>query len=87
VRMEQRMQDGNTNAYSCPGTLGAATNFALACAITGGGTGYQITATGSGPVAGYAFRINEQGIRTTVSHPHGVPATNCWSTRGSACDS
>jgi type IV pilus assembly protein PilE len=89
TRMEQRYQD--TQSYARSGACGAslppaAGDFSFTCTLTGGGTGFQATATGSGRMSGYAYRIDERGVRTTVTHPSGVPTTACWSTRGKLCD-
>jgi type IV pilus assembly protein PilE len=84
-RMEQRFQDSNATAYSCPAALGSANNFAITCAITNGGQGFVITATGSGPVAGYTFTLNHLGARATTAHPYGANAA-CWTTKGTSCD-
>ena len=64
----------------------AAQNFTLSCVISGGGQGFTATATGDGPMAGYSYTINHQGVRVTTAHPKGTPATNCWSMKGKACD-
>ena len=37
-------------------------------------------------MSGYGYTINSQGLRVTSAHPKGAPSTNCWSTRGSTCD-
>ncbi len=88
TRMEQRFQDGGSYAAggACAVAVPAVTNFAVTCTLVGGGTGYTATATGSGPMAGYTYTINHLGVRATTAHPKGVPAQNCWSTRGSTCD-
>jgi type IV pilus assembly protein PilE len=95
TRMEQRFQDvgyyGNlaTSPTACAlaGTSGS--NFTVTCVLkNAAGTGYTATATGSGPVAGVVYTVDEQGVRTTVSHPKGVPSPNtCWTIRGASCDS
>lgn len=87
VRMEQRLQDSNNGLYTCPANLPTANNFTVTCVVNNGGRGFVATATGSGPTAGYAFTVNEQGTRVTTAHPYGVPAANCWSIKGSVCDS
>jgi type IV pilus assembly protein PilE len=89
TRMEQRYQDvGNYGTGAACGLAATtAKNFAVSCALTSAGQGFTATATGSGPVAGVVYSIDEQGTRKTVSHPKGVPAQNCWSLRGGACDS
>lgn len=90
TRMEQRYQDVGSYANAanaCAVAVPAADNFVVTCAISDGGQGFTATATGNGPMAGYAFTINHLGARVTTEHPKGAPAANCWSTRGSTCDS
>lgn len=88
TRMEQRFQDSGTYADSgnCALALPTVPNYAITCAISGGGTGYTATATGSGTLAGYAYTINSTGTRATTAHPKGTPATSCWSIKGGSCD-
>jgi type IV pilus assembly protein PilE len=89
TRMEQRYQDVGSYANAanaCAVAVPAADNFVVTCAISDAGQGFTATATGNGPVAGYAFTINHLGLRVTTAHPKGVPAANCWSTRGHTCD-
>ena len=88
VRMEQRFQDAGSyaNAGACAVALPTVSNFSVACALSGGGTGFTATATGSGSMAGYTYTINHQGARNTSAHPKGTPATACWTTRGGTCD-
>jgi type IV pilus assembly protein PilE len=90
TRMEQRYQDVGSYANAanaCAVAVPAADNFVVTCAISNAGQGFTATATGNGPVAGYAFTINHLGVRVTTAHPKGAPAANCWSTRGGTCDS
>jgi len=87
-RMEQRYQDvGNYGTASCTPSLPTGSKFTLACGLTAAGQGYTATVTGSGTMAGYAYSIDQNGVRRTTSHPKGVPAANCWSIRGVTCDS
>ena len=46
----------------------------------------HVAPPGSGPVDGYGFSIDHQGVRVTTAHPKGVPSTNCWSMKGTTCD-
>lgn len=89
TRMEQRYQDVSNYGTGTACALADATseNFAVACTLTSGGQGFTATATGSGPVAGVSYSVDEQGTRKTVTHPKGVPAQNCWTIRGASCDS
>ena len=88
TRMEQRFQDTGSyaNGAVCAVALPTATNYTLSCTLGAGGLSYTATATGSGPVAGYAYTINHQGTRATTAHPKGTPSTACWSIRGVQCD-
>jgi type IV pilus assembly protein PilE len=91
TRMEQRYQD--TGNYANGTACGAAwptpapVNFTMSCALVGGNQAFTATATGSGPMSGYSYTIDNNGNRNTTAHPKGVPATACWTTRGGSCDS
>lgn len=89
TRMEQRFQDVGSyaNGAACAVAMPTVDSFTVSCSIGGGGQTFTATATGSGNLSGYAYTINQQGVRATVAHPKGVPAGNCWSTRGQTCDS
>lgn len=90
ARMEQRFQDTGsygTIAADCNGAT--AQNFSFSCAARGT-AGFTATATGSGPLAGMSYSIDDTGTRRTVTYPAawgGPPSTNCWSIRGGTCDS
>jgi type IV pilus assembly protein PilE len=47
-------------------------DFVVSCTVTA--TTFTLTATGSGPVAGFAFTVNEQDLQATTAAPTG------WST-------
>lgn len=89
TRMEQRYQDTGSyaNGAACGVAMPTVDNFTVSCVLSGGGQGFTATATGSGPLSGYGYTINNNGVRVTTAHPRGVPATNCWSTKGNVCDS
>lgn len=84
VRMEQRYQD--TGAYACPSPAPTVNHFTVACKVENGGQAFRATATGSGSMAGYVYRIDHEGTRTTLAHPKGKPPVACWSIRGGTCD-
>jgi type IV pilus assembly protein PilE len=88
TRMEQRFQDTNSyaNGGDCGVALTTAANFTLSCTIADGGKAFTAKATGAGNMSGYTYSINQLGVRRTEAHPKGAPAGNCWSTRGSSCD-
>ncbi len=91
TRMEQRYQDVGhyANATVCAVAVPTVPNFTVSCAIGSGTTANQsftATATGSGSMTGYTFTVDQAGVRRTTAHPKGLPATNCWSTRGGSCD-
>jgi type IV pilus assembly protein PilE len=87
TKMEQSYQDtGNYGTPNCRPTLPTAKDFTFTCAIGDGGQSYVATATGAGTMSGYVYTINQTSTRRTVSHPKGVPATDCWSLKGTSCD-
>jgi type IV pilus assembly protein PilE len=92
TRLEQYYQDNRSYPPQCGATaaglpafvLPTSTYFTYACAAgaTAGQT-FLLTATGiaGGGTNGFAFRVDENGNRSTVSVPAGwsLPATNnCW---------
>lgn len=87
TRMEQRFQDvGNYGTgATCAVALPTVANFTVSCALSNSGQGFTATATGAGPMAGYAYTINHQGTRATTAHPKGSNAT-CWTMKGTTCD-
>lgn len=89
ARMEQRYQDsGNyANGAACGAAVPTVANFTVTCALSNGTQGFTATATGTGAMAGYAYTITHTGARNTSAHPRGVPATACWTVKGSTCDS
>lgn len=94
--MEQYYQDNRTYVggpcatSSTVGSSGA--TFAVACAASDiAATTYTVTATGSGAVAGFVFKIDQNGNQTTTSLPSawgGVPGSPyaCWiMSKGASC--
>ena len=80
VRMEQYFQDNRTYTGACTnGTVAPViprtTAFTFACSGLSG-TGYTITATGDGSMAGFSYTINQANQRGTTS-PWGNNA-GCW---------
>lgn len=88
MRMEQGFQDtGNYGTASCRLAAPSAANFSVSCALSGAGSGFTTTATGTGVLAGYSYSIDQNGTRRTVAHPKGTPGSDCWSIKGATCDS
>ena len=88
LQMEQSYQDfGNYGSTSCTSSLPTASNFTIGCVLISGGQGFTATATGTGPISGASYSIDQNGVRTTLAHPQGVPTTACWTIRGATCDS
>jgi type IV pilus assembly protein PilE len=85
-KMEQYFQDNRSYPTACqvyptaPGTtevqLQALQRFTLSCSNLAANT-YTVTATGTGPMAGFVYTIDQNGVRTTTfSSP---ASTNGWS--------
>ncbi len=88
VKMEQYFQDNRTYMNSCglPGSSVApapenTTNFAYTCTPTAGPPStYSITATGQGGLAGFAYSIDQNNVRSTVMTAPSTWPSNaaCW---------
>jgi len=95
AKLEQYFQDNRTYIGACvAGTnaaLPAADDFTYTCP-TLTATTYIVQATGKGPMAGFAFTIDESNNKKTIALPSGwgtaseaAPVT-CWvSKKGGAC--
>jgi type IV pilus assembly protein PilE len=84
VQMEQFFQDNNTYsnaANACGATLPTPANFTVTCALNGANA-YTATATGSGPVAGFTYTIDQNNTQKTPNAPSGwSTSTNSWTIR------
>ncbi|MCE4552834.1 type IV pilin protein [Pelomonas sp. P8] len=89
AQMERYYQDNRTYAnvstFVAPcnnSTVSARTfgNFVITCDGTPDALSFKLKATGSGPVADFAYTINQQDVRATASLPTGWAAvTTCSS--------
>ncbi len=76
----QYAQDNQKYPASCISPL-TLNNFTLSCSSdnTASPPTYTITATGSGPAAGFTFKLDQAGTKTTTSVPSGWTLTSsCW---------
>ena len=87
LRMDRAFNDnGNYGTGACAvNTPGSSANFSFTCDLTAAGQGYVATATGAGRMAGYAFTVDDDGVRTTTAFPEATVPTNCWLTKAGAC--
>ena len=101
VKMEQWYQDNKyygdaSGSTTCP-TLTNYSAFPVSgkyFAISCGGLGaapaqtYTLTATGvaGGLTAGYAYTINQNGIKATTSFDSQASTATCWLTKAAGCD-
>jgi type IV pilus assembly protein PilE len=101
-KMEQYFQDNRTYPTACqiaPTAPGATEiqvqglqNFAMACSNLAATT-YTVTATGSGPMVGFTYTIDQQNSRTSAFTGSGASAgwtaaapNTCWVVRkGGLC--
>ena len=86
AKMELAYQDnGRYGTAACSVTLPTAQNYSIGCALTNSGQGFTASASGTGPLAGYSYTINHQGLRVTAAHPKGANAS-CWTMKkGGQC--
>lgn len=95
AEMERHFQDNRTYATvgtfttPCARTDGSRTigSFTIACNGTPDAAGYLLTATGSGAVNGFEFRVDEADVRSTQAAPTGwdTCATRWMLKKGQTC--
>jgi type IV pilus assembly protein PilE len=102
VKMEQYFQDNRAYPAGCTTTSPAAAgnvlvqtlkNFTLSCVTDPANNTYTVTATGSGPVAGFTYTIDQNNLKTSTFSGTGASAgwtaaspNNCWVIRkGGVC--
>jgi type IV pilus assembly protein PilE len=95
ANMERHFQDNRTYVTvggfvsPCEGPLGQRTigNFVVTCSAGPTAVDYTLQATGTGPVAAFAFTVNQQDVRATTAAPTGwgTCATRWILKRGQAC--
>ena len=95
AQMELHFQDNRSYATvggfttPCAGAASARTfgNFVVSCSGTPTATAFTLIATGSGPVNGFTFTINEADVRATTAAPSGwnTCATKWLLKRGASC--
>ncbi len=96
AQMERHYQDNRTYATSggfttpCASTNAAPrtfNNFVVSCSGTPTATAFTLVATGSGPVAGFSFTINQSDVRATTAAPSGwnTCATKWLTKKGATC--
>lgn len=82
--VEQWFQDNRTFVGApCPPN-DTRIGFNYTCTLAA--TTYTLTATGTGPSAGFTFTVNQSYVRATSAAPTGWPTnTACWVTRKGGC--
>jgi len=98
VKMEQYFQDNKnygTGSGCANGTNAPSWNtfaptgakyFSYACALTGSGTGYTLTATSTSAMSSaHVYTINELNQRTTTSYKGATVSKSCWLVSGNEC--
>ena len=98
VKMEQYFQDNkNYGTNGTCATAGSANNwntfqptgaeyFSFACQTNNDDQEFLVTATGNGSLtAGYAYTIDHNGNKRTISFAGASMARPCWLTKSTAC--
>jgi len=87
LRMDRAFNDsGNYGTDACAVNTPAATaNFGFTCDLTDAGQGYVASATGAGRMAGYAFTVDDNGVRITTAFPDSAVPASCWLSKAGAC--
>jgi type IV pilus assembly protein PilE len=102
VKMEQYYQDNRrygSNGGNCADTntptwaaatptllYGGSQNFVFSCAVTNGGQGYTLTASGNrGRAVGHAYTITHANMRATTEFKGAAVSATCWLLKGGEC--
>ena len=89
IRLEQSFQDNNNYGVgACAVAAPVGKYFTYACALTGGGQGFTITATSTAlldPTDSYIYTIDQSGIKQTTSFPNVAGIKSCWLRKAEAC--
>lgn len=90
AKLEQHYQDNRAyttvGAFATPCTASTVGKFNITCTLAA--NTFTVTATGSGPAAGFTYTINQSNQQATVSLPSGwgSATTACWITsKGGSC--
>ncbi len=85
ARMEQFFQDSRTYAGGCAPISGTVDSFEITC-VADAAT-FTVTATGTGPMAGFVYTIDQNGARTsTLGGSWAGGPYSCWITKkGATC--
>ena len=78
--------NGNYGAGACAVAAPATTDqWSFGCALQAGGQSFLVTATGRGPMAGYAVTLDESGNRRTTAFEGATVSKGCWLYYGTEC--
>lgn len=88
ARLEQHFQDNRSYAtvgsFATPCVSSVAGKFNITC--TSDANTYTVTATGTGPAAGFVFTINQSNAMATTASRWAGSTGACWITRkGGTC--
>lgn len=86
LRMEVAYQDnGNFGTSGCAVAAPTRDGFSYSCTLQESGQGFTLTATGQDRNAGYAYSVDDRGLRRTLAFPDASPA-DCWMSRRGVCN-
>lgn len=90
AKLEQHYQDNRAyttvGSFTTPCTASTVGKFNITCTLAA--NTFKVTATGTGPAAGFTYSIDQSNKQETVSLPSGWGSanTNCWITsKGGSC--
>jgi type IV pilus assembly protein PilE len=87
TRMEKGFMDnGNYGVGNCAVPLPTSVQqFAFTCTLAPDAQSYTATATGSVGMSGYAFQVDDKGMRTTQAFPGATVPADCWMVEKNKC--
>ena len=85
MRLEQFYLDNrNYGAGGCGIAAPVVNNYTMACAVTGGGQGFTLTATGQISNEG-TYTLSEGNQKTTTMFKGSSTSKTCWLLKGTEC--
>jgi type IV pilus assembly protein PilE len=80
ISIDQKLQD--TGYYACVTAAWTDKYFSFTCAATA--SDFTVTANGINSMTKYAYSLDADGSRKTLTHPQGA-SNNCWRISGGEC--
>lgn len=98
IKLEQYYQDNrrygtsscadgsNAPAWNNFSPTGGSGRFTFSCALTSGGQGFTVTATGAkGQAVGHVYTLDQSNAKATTKYKGASVTKSCWLVKGDEC--